>query len=1278
MKPRPTLAASRSPAPLPGTVAAPTVRVVIVTLDSHLASATERAQHTLLRELPGLRLSLHAAAEWGDDPAALERARADIAAGDIIIATMLFMEDHIQAVLPALRARRDQCDAMICCMSAGEVVKLTRVGKFDMSNGGGGPLALLKKLRGNTGSDSKRQGSSGAQQMKMLRRIPKLLRFIPGTAQDVRAYFLTLSYWLAGSDDNVANMVRYLVDRYAAGPRAMMRGALKSAPPAEYPEVGVYHPRMKQRISDNAGHLPAKRDARGTVGLLVLRSYVLAKNAAHYDGVIASLEAQGLNVIPAFSSGLDSRPAIEQFFLRDGVPQIDALVSLTGFSLVGGPAYNDARAAEEVLSALDVPYMAAHPVEFQTIDQWASGERGLMPVENTIMVAIPELDGATDPMVFGGRISAPAGATGRASCSGCSRRCEFDADRARDMNVCAERAEMLAARVAQQVRLRKAQRAERKVALVVFNFPPNAGNTGTAAHLSVFQSLQHTLAAMKQAGYTVDVPTSVDDLRDRIIHGNAERYGALANVAAHIKADDHVRREPYLQEIEAAWGPAPGKHQSDGAHIHVLGTLLGNVFVGVQPAFGYEGDPMRLLFERGFAPTHAFSAFYRWIREDFGAHAVLHFGTHGALEFMPGKQAGLSGACWPDRLIGALPNLYLYASNNPSEGTIAKRRSAATLVSYLTPPIAQAGLYRGLLDLKASIDRWRAQPPEADEERVDLAQLIHTQATELELVPAEPTWTAQADAEVQSLSRQIHELECTLIPHGLHVVGEAPTEEERIDMLAAVAEASHNLQPERAALQAIVQGQSPEQVARLSNARNDDQLQGLLRDLAATDKLLAEDHEIPALLRALDGRYVRPVCGGDLLRTPAILPTGRNLHGFDPFRIPSAFALRDGVQQAERLLARHLKDGHALPESIALVLWGTDNLKTEGAPIAQALALLGARPRFDSYGRLAGATLLPLAELGRPRIDVVTTLSGIFRDLLPLQTRLLAEASLLAAQADEPLTMNYVRKHALAYQQQHGCDLETAALRVFSNADGTYGSNVNHLIDSSRWDDEDELAECYSRRKCFAYGVSGKPVAQAKLMQSVLSDVQLAYQNLDSVELGVTTVDHYFDTLGGISRAVTRARKADPSKSTAELPVYIGDQTRGGPGSVRTLSEQVALETRTRMLNPKWYEGMLKHGYEGVRQIETHVTNTMGWSATTGQVAPWVYQQLTQTFVLDDAMRERLAQLNPAASVKVAHRLIEAHERKYWNPDPATLDALRRAGEELEDRLEGIPSSAGA
>ncbi|WP_428541742.1 magnesium chelatase subunit H [Rhodopila sp.] len=1187
---KPTTAADRTP-----------IRVVVVTMDSHLGGALTRAEGVLRRELPKLEVTMHAADEWGGNPGALAACHADIGRADIVIATMLFMEDHIRAVLPALAARRDHCDAMICMLSAGEVVRLTRVGKFNMSAEATGAIAWLKRMRGKGGS-----GSNARGQMKMLRQIPRLLKFVPGTAQDVRAYFMTLQYWLAGSEENLGGMVRLLVGRYAAGDRAHLAGSLRVVPPVEYPEVGLYHPGVPGRIVERLDQLPASGSG-GRVGVLLLRSYALSSNAAHYDGVIAALEAKGLQVVPAFASGLDQREAVTRYFMRNGRVSVDAVVSLTGFSLVGGPAYNDARAAEDVLAGLDVPYIAAHPVEFQTLEQWKDDARGLLPVEATMMVAIPELDGAICPMTFGGR-SASAGEAKR-----------------RDMVAHPERTAMLAARVARLVELRRKVRAERRIAIVLFNFPPNAGTVGTAAYLSVFASLLNTLRGMRDAGYEVEVPGSVDALRDRLLQGNASLFGANANVAARMSADDHVRRQRWLGEIEAQWGPAPGRLQTDGASLFVLGSQFGNVFVGIQPAFGYEGDPMRLLFEQGFAPTHAFCAFYRWINQEFGADAVLHFGTHGALEFMPGKQAGMSGDCWPDRLIGDLPNFYLYASNNPSEGMIAKRRAGASLISYLTPPVAHAGLYRGLLDLKASLDRWRALPPDADDgQRESLTALIESQAEAVDLAARDP----------ERLAADLLELEYTLIPHGLHVVGEGLNEDQRRSMLDA---------------------------AGVSDAG----------ERARLDGLLAVDHEVPSLIHALDGGYIRPAPGGDLLRTTEVLPTGRNLHGFDPFRIPSAFAVRDGVRQADRLLERHRVDSGSLPQTVAMVLWGTDNLKTEGGPIAQALWLVGAEPRCDSYGRVCGASLIPLEVLGRPRIDIVVTLSGIFRDLLPLQTKLLAEAALLAATAEEPIEQNFVRAHALAFQAEHGGTIEDAALRVFGNADGAYGANVNQLIGSGTWEDEGQLADAYLKRKGFAYGASGRPQRHDAVLSHALARVDITYQNLDSLELGVTTVDHYFDTLGGISRAVRRARGGQASA------VYIGDQTRGD-GTVRTISEQVALETRTRALNPKWYEALLAHGYEGVREIEAHVTNTFGWSATTGEVQPWVYEKLSETFVLDPEMRQRLAALNPTASAKIANRLIEAHERNYWTPGEAIREALQRAGEELEDRLEGIGLEAAA
>ena len=1172
----------------------PGYRVVIITLDSHAAGPGRRAMDVLATDYPGLDLQIHAAAEWGETPGSFEAAEEAVRNGDIIIANLLFLEEHVARILPALRARRDHCDAMIGVVADAEVVKLTRMGTLDMTAPPSTMGKLMKRLRGS----SKPSTESGAKKMAMLRRLPKILKYLPGKAQDLRAWFLVMQYWLGGSDDNVRSMIQFLLNRYATD--TGWQESPEAAAPIDYPDVGLYHPDLPHRITTDPTDLPGPVGAELTVGVVMLRSYVLSSDTAHYDGVIRGLEAKGIRVLPAFSGGLDARPAIDAYFGG----KIDALVSLTGFSLVGGPAYNDNDAAIEVLSVLDVPYVAAHSLEFQTLGQWADSSGGLGPIETTMLVALPELDGATCPSVFGGRL-------GPEGCGGCAHACQVVEPKA--MVPCHERIDRLTEKVRRVARLRRKQNAEKKIGVVLFGFPPNAGATGTAAYLSVFESLFNTLHEMKARGYIVEVPDSVDALRALVLQGNAVQYGQEANVAAHVSADTIVRTSPHLSEIEAVWGPAPGRVQSDGRGVFVLGKDLGNVFVGVQPAFGYEGDPMRLLFEKGFAPTHAFSTFYSWLRDTYCVDALLHFGMHGALEFMPGKQAGMGARDWPDRLIGDMPNVYLYAANNPSEASLAKRRSGAVMVTHLTPPLAQSGLYKGLADLKDSLTRWRSLDADNKTVRAELEALIVEQAEAVDMGGTSP----------DALWLKLLETENALIPDGLHVVGTKFTDAQRAEYLDLMSHA----------------------------------------DKAARDRvdaLLQNETELTALMNALDARFIPPVPGGDLIRSTDILPTGRNIHAFDPFRMPTAYACRDGAKQAQLLLDTH----PTLPRSIALVLWGSDNIKSDGGPIAQALALMGCTPRFDSFGRLAGADLIPLEELGRPRIDVVMTLSGIFRDLLPLQSRMLAEAALKCAKADEPVEMNYVRAHALAYAETQGCDLETASLRVFSNAEGAYGSNVNQLVDSSAFGDEDELADAYENRKSFAYGVDGKSAANPKLLQQALADVELAYQNLESVELGVTTVDHYFDTLGGIARAVKRARGSDAA-------VYIGDQTRGA-AKVRTLKDQVALETRARSLNPKFFEGLLKHGAEGVRQIEAHVTNTMGWSATTGQVDDWVYQRISETFVLDDDMRQRLADLNPTASSRMANRLLEASDRNYWQPDADTLTALQDAADALEDKLEGI------
>lgn len=1260
----------------------PRLRVVLVTLDAHLAGAVPLARQALKRDLPSVTLSVHVAFDWAMDAEAAERCRDDVSQADIIIATQLFTEDQVAVVRPAIEARRDACDAVACVMCAPELTSLTRLGRFTPSEGTEKPWspgALLKKLRGAR-SDG---GSSGERQMAMLRRVPQLLRFVPGKAQDVRAYLLCMQYWLSGSGENVASLVRYLVSRYASGPRAVLRDGIVVAEPVRYPEVGVYHPSLPGLgLTEDAGALPASGQA-GTIGLLIGRSYLLARNTRYYDAVIATCEQAGLSVIPAYASALDARPAVERYFVDSaGKPLVDAVVSLTGFSLVGGPAYNNAEAAREVLNGLDVPYVVAQALEFQSSEAWAADPRGLNALQATLQVAIPELDGATNPMVLAGRSATP------------------DAQGASQTEPMGDRVELLVRRLSRLVRLRRTDRKNRKVAITIFNFPPNAGNTGTAAYLDVFGSLQYTLAALKEAGYTVDLPANADVLRQMIIEGNRGVFGAPANVHSRIPVDDHVRHEPHLREIEAVWGPAPGRQLTDGRSLFVLGIQLGNVFIGVQPAFGWEGDPMRLLFEGNFAPTHAFSAYYRWLRDGFGADVVLHFGTHGALEFMPGKQVGLSGQCWPERLIGDLPNVYLYASNNSAEGTLAKRRGGATLVSYLTPPITNAGVYRGLADLKATIERYRSAAPSEEATRTSLANLVLEQAAAVQIPMDTDALLRDAAAEIERVRAQVMEVEQALIPTGLHVVGEGMSAEERRNTLRAMAQVARPDLDLPSLLEAIAGPESQgvareradrgverviEELVRTGSAgwardalasegwvrhtiaaepSNPAAIIRVIGELAKINGQLQQSGEVEGLLRALDGRYVPPAPGGDLLRMPQVLPTGRNLYAFDPYRVPSAVAVHDGRHRATLLLERYKKDAGVWPESVAFVLWGSDNLKSEGTPLAQALALMGAVPRFDSVGRLCGARLIPLAQLGRPRIDVVVSVSGIFRDLLPLQVRLLAEAAQLAAAADEPDEQNYVRKHARQTMRETGCDLATASLRVFGNDEGAYGSNVNLAIDAGTWRTEDDLATMFAKRKGFAYGPDGRATARPGLLEGALKHTSLSYQNIDSVELGTLDVDQYVEALGGLNRLTRKAQGRD-------VPAYVGDHT-GVEGKVRELSEQVAFETRTRTVNPKWYEAQLKSGYEGVRNISNRVTTAVGWSATTRSVPEWVYQDVARTFVLDPAMRDRLAQMNLTATSGMTTRLLEATDRGLWSPDAETLAALRAAAEELEDQVEGI------
>ncbi|NTW98045.1 MAG: magnesium chelatase subunit H, partial [Oscillochloris sp.] len=678
---------------------------------------------------------------------------------------------------------------------------------------------------------------------------------------------------------------------------------------------------------------------------------------------------------------------------------------------------------------------------------------------------------------------------------------------------------------------------------------PNLGNVGTAAYLDVFQSLFELLRSLKADGYTVELPGSADELRRMIVEGNALTSGTDSNVAARLPLADYRRLFPAEADIEPFWGRAPGQLLNDGSNFYILGRQLGNVFIGVQPSFGYERDPMRLLMAKDAAPNHAFAAFYAWLRYVYQADAVVHFGTHGALEFMPGKQVGMGATCWPSRLIGELPNFYYYSVNNPSEAAIAKRRSAATLISYLVPPLQQAGLYKGLRALKDTLDRYRSAPD------AELLEDIRVQAEKLGM-NAE-IQSDNPDSYVGKIGHELLKIEERMIPAGLHVLGKSPAPAELVDFLNLTASFRPAGRKSSATFPALVaagvgydyaalreriasdttaqeQWRQVETICKeairhfVESAHGDRQHRAdhylretariapgtlhdmwlFLGDLLA--KLLAPQ-EVQGLLHGLRGGFIQPSPSNDVVRDPGVLPTGRNVYSLDPYRVPSMAAMERGGRLVNELLARLVIDQGSLPQTVAVVLWGSDNLKSECEGVAQVLWLFGARPLIDELGSVTDVSLIPLAELGRPRVDAVVTVSGIFRDLLGNQMQLIDKAAHLAALADEPAEQNFVRAHALAQAAELGIPIEEAASRVFSNAPGSYGANVNNLVDSGTWDDDTQLGEAFLSRKSFSLGPNGQWRESRAVLEKALGTVDASFQNIDSFEVGLSDIDNYYD-----------------------------------------------------------------------------------------------------------------------------------------------------------------------
>ena len=1171
---------------------------------------------------------------------------------------------------------------------------------------------------------------------------PSYLALSTVAAEKVRA---AQRYVTDGGVDNFENLLRYL----AADVCGLK---VDYAPPRRLPWDGIYHPDAREVFTDVEEYLRWRGySSRPLVGILFSRFNWVNSNCETEAALIASLEARGLGVIAVFSSSSPDETvgskgaawAVRRFFIdSSGGSRVQLLLKLMPFPIGARAPVQDGAGLEgtRLFRRLGVPVLSPVYSYRKTIEEWERDEQGLGGDVGWTM-AMPEFEGVIEPLIAAAAEEAPG---------------LEDAPRRVPI---VERVERIVGRILAWVRLRATPPQKRKVVFFLHNNPCAGAemSVGGGAGLDTFESLARILKRMRERGYVLDdAPETGKEIAEAIMERKAvsefrwttvEEIVAKGGALAMLSEDEYRkwfdRQDERLRErVIKVWGEPPGREMNgvppamlyDGK-IVITGLRYGNVVVCAQPKRGCagarcDGQVCRILHDPDIPPPHQYFATYRYLEEEFGAQVVVHVGTHGNLEFLPGKGTGLSAACSPDAAIGTVPHLYIYNSDNPPEGIVAKRRSYAVLVDHMQTVMKLGGLYEALEELDRLLAEY-GQAKISDKARAHALEHLIKDAIKAAHLDADVD--TDGEAPFEETVRRTHEalslLRNTRVQDGLHILGEVPRGERKAHFVFSMLRCE---QPGEASLRGVVAGimgfdltealeneggtapdmELPygvliEKCDRISLALVDEfmrspetpieeALDRVLdgkewdgRSLATLSEIkrrvldisarIDSSKEVEALLSGFDGRYIPPGPSGLIARgRDDVLPTGRNFYSLDPYRVPTKAAWKVGVRLAEAVVERYRSehDGR-FPENIAVYWMASDIMWSDGEMMAQIMHLLGARPRWMDNGRLEGFDVVPLDELGRPRIDVTIRVSAITRDNFRNCMEFVDEVIQTIAALDEPLDSNFPRKHTIekmgGVKDEADVDGERfrdAALRIFSARPGTYGSGVNIAVYASAWKTAEDLAAIFVHHNGYAYGkgVFGKRAYEQ--LSSSLKTVEVTYNKVVSDEHDLFGCCCYFGTHGGMTAA---ARVASGKDVTA----YYGDTRQPLAPKLRTLSEEVRRVVRTRLLNPQYIEGMKRHGYRGAAEFAKRFGRLFGWEASTQEVDDWIFDEAAQRFALDEEMREWFEENNPWALEEMVRRLLEANQRGLWNADPDLLEKLEGVYMEIEGWLEEAMGETG-
>ena len=1098
-----------------------------------------------------------------------------------------------------------------------------------------------------------------------------------------------------------------------------------SVPVSEEPKpqcwAGIYHPDMPDGYMTD---LTAYREQfckpdRPVIGLLFYRDEWIWDDLAYPAAFIREAEQKGCNALAVFTNqmpdeslGMPSiRKVFADFFTLNGETVIDVLVSAMKFSHVG----NGSLTADE-LEQLGVPVLTAYTL-LTTEEDWRKNPEGLNAVETSIAVALPEFDGAIHGVPIAGRNVLPDGAI--------------------EYQPMPERMAAMVDKAIKWARLHRLKNEDKKIALIFHNYPPKNYNIGSASGMDSMESATRLLARMQADGYKIDfLPESAEEFI-RIMTSHATNDLSLltdkqAEECQKLSADEYAAffatlPEEARQKMMEQWGEAPGDIMlSDEGNILVPGTMNGNIFMTVQPARQYGMDPARAYHDPTIAPTHQYLAFYYWLREVFKADAVIHLGTHGNLEWLPGKATGLDRSSYSDIALGSLPNIYPYLMTISGEGVIAKRRSSACLIGYLPAPVAEAGAFDELAELEKMADEYSHFQKQDSEQAAELEKKIIELAHETKIDESVAYDETKPFTDyLAELHEYIEELQDSEIHVGLHVLGQPPEGDiligevmhllrlsngpvpslynlwaekfslnfeeleknpsaivEAFDLtggellrrirnesrafVTAIAEKGFTEQSVNAAMQLPETAEGPEEWKQKIKSLGQYIIEEIYPRLARTTDEL--DHT----LAALSGKYVAPgPSGSPSAGGVDLLPSGRNFYGVDPRALPSQAGWMAGKKLGDRMIEKYITDEGKYPENIGMVLWSGPNMRSSGQDIAEFLYLLGVKPVWQKGSlRVTDLEVIPLDELNRPRIDVTARISGLFRDTLPHLAELMDKAVLMVAKLDESDDDNFVRKHIREDSEALQADgasaddaWRNAAFRVFGDAPGTYGSGINVVLDAKNWESEKDLADVYVRWGGHVFGGGQRGVYQPELFKKRLAQMELTVKNEENHDMNILSSDDYNGFHGGMIAAVKSFGQKTPVS-------YVGDSANRGAPKIRTVAEEMKRVVRTESLNPKYIEGLMQHGYKGAMDMANRLNISFQWDATSSVMEDWMYNDYAEKYAFDPKVQQWMKKVNPWALQNIAETLLEAEQRQMWNADDETKEKLQELYLSVEGEIE--------